>query len=175
MNELDRIIDQLQRAHNGDAWHGDPLMKILHGVTAEHSGVIWLPETHTFHQIVVHITTWQREASRRLTKRNYRELTPDQDWVPTSTSVPPWESALEELNRSHAELVSAISEFDPALLDSVIPNSPNQTYYVLLQGVIQHTLYHAGQIAILKKAFLEVPPGTYPGFLNPEISPDHKS
>ena len=166
MNELDRIIDQLQRAHNGNAWHGDPLMKILEGITAELSGVIWLPETHTFYQIVMHIAAWQREASRRLTERNYRELTPEQDWVPASTSVPPWETALEDLNGSHSDLVLAIRNFDPALLDTVIPNSPNQTYYVLMHGAIQHTLYHAGQIAILKKAFLEPSPGIYPGFLN---------
>jgi hypothetical protein len=36
-------------------------------------------------------------------------------------------------------------------LNELIPGE-RYTFYYLLHGVIQHNLYHAGQIAILKKA-----------------------
>lgn len=167
MNELERIVDQLRRAHSGEAWHGEPLMSILEGISAEHSGVTWLPGTHTFYQLVVHITAWQREAARRLRERIYRELSAEEDWVESGEGSAAWGLALRDLQKSHAELVSAVSGLDPNLLDETLPGSPNQTYYVLLHGIVQHTLYHAGQIAMLKKAFVEHRPGVYPGFLKP--------
>jgi len=39
MTEVERIVDQAQRAFEGDAWHGPSLMAILEGVTAtQHLG-----------------------------------------------------------------------------------------------------------------------------------------
>ena len=35
MTEVERILDQYDRAMNGDAWHGDPVWKILDGISAE--------------------------------------------------------------------------------------------------------------------------------------------
>ena len=35
-------------------------------------------------------------------------------------------------------------------LDALVPGY-DYSYYVMLHGAVQHTLYHAGQIAILKK------------------------
>jgi len=34
MSEIIRIIDQFEREHDGDPWHGSPLSAILDGVTA---------------------------------------------------------------------------------------------------------------------------------------------
>ncbi len=151
MNELDRIIDQLQRTHNGDAWHGDPLIKILEGVTAE-SAARKLPALHSVWELLAHITVWQQESARRLRDRNYRSLSREQDWPSvTDTSQQAWTAAIQALEATHQQLVGNIRDFDPSLLDQVIPGSPNQSYYVMLHGIIQHTLYHAGQISLLRK------------------------
>ena len=151
MNELDRIVDQLQRTHNGDAWHGDPLMKILDGVTVE-VAARKLPGSHSIWELLAHITVWQQESARRLRDRNYRNLPPEQDRPAiTDTSQQAWTEAIEAVEAAHQQLTGIIRNFDPSLLDQVIPGSPNQSYYVVLHGIIQHTLYHAGQIALLKK------------------------
>jgi hypothetical protein len=34
MTELERILEQFERAFDGDPWHGWPLMKLLSGITA---------------------------------------------------------------------------------------------------------------------------------------------
>lgn len=33
MNQIARIVDQLEREHAGDPWHGAPLSAILDGIT----------------------------------------------------------------------------------------------------------------------------------------------
>jgi uncharacterized damage-inducible protein DinB len=47
--------------------------------------------------------------------------------------------------------MKAVRAFPESKLSENAPNR-DHTYYVLLQGMVQHDLYHAGQIAILKKA-----------------------
>ena len=33
--KIERILDQMDRAFSGDAWHGPPLKSVLEGLTAE--------------------------------------------------------------------------------------------------------------------------------------------
>jgi len=52
-------------------------------------------------------------------------------------------------------LLDAVAAVDDSKLNEPIikdPNTPFSTVYVTLHGGVQHDLYHAGQIAILKKA-----------------------
>jgi hypothetical protein len=47
--------------------------------------------------------------------------------------------------------MSAVRAFPESRLSDNAPNR-DHSFYVLLHGMVQHDLYHAGQIAILKKA-----------------------
>jgi hypothetical protein len=62
-----------------------------------------------------------------------------------------WAAAREHLERTHRTLVSEIEPLEDEQLDEPPPNGKT-TRYVQLHGIIQHDLYHAGQIAVLKKA-----------------------
>jgi hypothetical protein len=48
-------------------------------------------------------------------------------------------------------LTKTVSKLSEAALDEKVKGR-RESHYVLLQGIIHHDLYHAGQIAILKKA-----------------------
>jgi len=82
---------------------------------------------------------------------------PDQeDWEPVSDfSEASWEKTKQSLRDTHERLLEAISAVDDSRLDQPIidrPEIPFSSTYVTLHGGVQHDLYHAGQIAILKKA-----------------------
>jgi len=56
---------------------------------------------------------------------------------------------------THQQLLQKIAELNDARLDQPIISDSATTYssvYVTLHGGVQHDLYHAGQIALLKKA-----------------------
>ena len=55
-----------------------------------------------------------------------------------------------ELSLSHDELVKELSTKDNDFLNETVPGS-EYDYYTLIHGIIQHDIYHAGQIVILKK------------------------
>ena len=66
MSEIQRIVDQLEREHTGDPWHGSPLHAILDGVTAAQAAARPLPAAHSIWELVLHMTGWKSEVRRRL-------------------------------------------------------------------------------------------------------------
>lgn len=151
MTELTRIADQLDRAFDGDAWHGDPLMKLLDGVTAAQSALHPIANAHSIWEIVHHLLAWKTAVPFRL-RGEVKELHGADDWPPvTDASEAAWAKCLGDLRGAHNALVAAVRALPQSKLDELVPNR-DHSYYVLMHGMVQHDLYHAGQIAILKKA-----------------------
>lgn len=158
-NEIHHIADQIVRAHEGDAWYGDSTMAVLRGSTAEQASRRPIAEAHTVWELVLHITSWQREVIRRLRTGIVRE--PEQgDWrTVADTSDGAWRAALDDLAAAHRELLAEIERFPADALHTALgderdrPLGSGVTYYVLLHGVVQHNLAHTAQMSLLKKDF----------------------
>ena len=154
MEEMSRIADQLKRAYEGQAWHGPSLKEVLNGVTAEIAVKKPLPASHCIWELVRHIGVWEGAARRRISG-DPAPIPDELDWsAVTDKSVEAWANELAELERGHMQLREAISKLTDADLSK---NAEGQQYsiYFLLHGVIQHDLYHAGQIAILKRSLIQ--------------------
>lgn len=153
--ELERIQDQLKRAFEGGAWHGPAVLEILKGVTAVQAAARPFPNAHNIWELVLHIAAWE-DACRRRLEGDRAELSDSEDWRNmTATDEAAWEQLKALLIEGHRRLRAAIAKTDESRLDEpILPGMPS--VYITLHGVIQHDLYHAGQIAILKKAVSEV-------------------
>lgn len=151
MKESERIQDQLRRAFTGDAWHGPSVLEILANVTATQAAARPVTGAHTIWELVLHIMAWQNACRRRL-QGDRAELPDEEDWTIINDSGDEgWEKTLSALRESYQTLSEAIAKVDDAKLDSPILEGMPSTY-ITLHGAVQHDLYHAGQIAILKKA-----------------------
>ena len=154
-SEVERIRDQFRRAFDGEAWHGPSVLKILEGVTAEQAAEHPVPGAHSIWELTLHIAAWERACRRRLAG-DPAQLTDAEDWEPIDdTSEAAWENTKQKLIENHSELLKAIANVDESRLNEPIMNHPQipfSSVYVTLHGVVQHDLYHAGQIAMLKKA-----------------------
>ena len=79
-------------------------------------------------------------------------LASPEDWPPVGDqSEAAWEQAKVALDRGHQALYDAIARVPESRLDEPILEGMS-TVYVTLHGIIQHDLYHTGQISMLKKA-----------------------
>ena len=152
MSEVERIVEQLRRAFEGNAWHGLALWEILTDVTSQQAFAKSLRNAHSIWEIVNHIAVWESVVRRRIKGEIIGGLSPEQDWPPVvDTSERAWQKTLDSLELGHRQLRDAISgSIDDRLKETVL----GETYsiYHMLHGVVQHDLYHAGQIAVLKKA-----------------------
>lgn len=150
-NECMRIQQQLTRSFAGPAWHGPSVMEILEGVDAAKAAARPISSAHSIWEIVLHIAAWNKAATRRLTG-DRAKLSEEENFPSTGDgSEGAWQQTLEVLRKDHNELHEAIGVLDAARLDEPILEGMTSAYGTL-HGVVQHNLYHAGQIAILKKA-----------------------
>ncbi len=151
MTEIERIRDLFHRAMYGQAWHGPALWPLLSDITAEQAAARPLPNVHTIWALVLHITTWQITVRRRLLGENHSPS--ESQNFPSSYEVSPeaWQRTCHALKQSHEALAAVLADLTIDLDES--PTGSTFPAYALIHGTIQHNLYHAGQIAILKKSF----------------------
>lgn len=145
------IADQLRRAFEGDAWHGPALLELLREVDAATAAAQPLPDVHSIWELVLHVSAWDDAASRRLDGEKV-QLTGTANFpvVPNKPTQTAWHEAVARAKHKHDVLVKTVAAMPESGLRERVPGK-RYDFYFMLHGVAQHALYHAGQIAILKK------------------------
>ncbi|HZD31556.1 MAG TPA: DinB family protein [Candidatus Angelobacter sp.] len=154
MSEIARILDQYDRALHRDAWHGDPVWKILAGVNPRRAFRRLSPATHSIWELVMHMAFWETAVHRRLRKlpkQSVKKLNFPALPEPTAAN---WNYALGTLRASNVAFRETLAQLDETELDKPL-SSARKSVYVEVHGVIQHHLYHAGQMAVLRKILME--------------------
>jgi hypothetical protein len=150
MKETERIAEQLRLAFYGKAWSGPAVMETVEGVTAAVAARKNIPDVHSIWELVHHITAWT-DIVRRRALGEHVEVTPEINFPPVSGSdEADWKRSLQEMRKAEEELRKTILQLSESRLDEPGVKGAHSVY-VLLHGAIQHSLYHAGQIMLLRK------------------------
>lgn len=151
MGETERIVDQLQRSLEGHAWHGPSVLELLSTVNATQALAKPVPDLHSIWELVAHMTAWQDVVRRRLAGEVIHDLPPEQNFPRVGRpDQAAWERAVHDFRESCRALQESIRALADTDLDLPLPGK-KYNRYVTLHGVVQHNLYHAGQIAFLRK------------------------
>jgi uncharacterized damage-inducible protein DinB len=150
MLETTRIADQLRRSQQGGAWHGPALSELLKEVDAAIALRRPAPGAHNIWELLLHITAWQTATTGAVQGKTMPNLNEKEDWPAIGGSDHEWRDAVQRLERSNQELVAALTAFPDQRLGDQVPGR-EYSFYFLLHGLTQHNLYHAGQVALLKK------------------------
>jgi uncharacterized damage-inducible protein DinB len=153
MSECARLADQIRRAFKGEAWHGDSVLKLLSGVRARTAAAHPIKNAHSIWELVLHIAAWD-DAVRRRAGGKAVELSGRKNFPPVSdTSEAAWRQTIQHLKHAHDELVKAVAAFPDSRLQERVPGKTDKyhNFFYMFSGIVQHELYHAGQIALLKK------------------------
>ncbi|OHT45111.1 DinB family protein [Flavobacterium tructae] len=150
MSESKRISNLYQSIYNGDPWLEVNLTKTLENVTAAQAYRKINPNLNTIWEITNHLIQWRRNILNRM--QGEAVITPDHNYfVPVlDPSEAAWEQSLQSLAKSQEAWNTFFQDFDDADLAKIYVNN-GHTYYEHLHGIIQHDVYHLGQIVILKK------------------------
>jgi len=152
MTEVKRILDEYERVMQGNAWHGDPIWQLLDGISAECAAHRAIAGAHTIWEIVMHMTFWEGVAAQRLIGLAAGLDEALNFPAPPAPTEANWQKTREELRASNQTLRQALAKLDAATMDE-LSAAGKRTFYDEAHGVIQHDVYHAGQIALLKKSF----------------------
>jgi uncharacterized damage-inducible protein DinB len=106
---------------------------------------------HTIWETMLHVTAQEDAARRRLEGEPLDSLPPPQSWPPVGdTSPDAWRAARERFEEVHRRLRRAVAEVSDSRLSETVPGR-DYPLYLMLYGVVQHALYHAGQIVLLHR------------------------
>ncbi len=152
------LADLVDRVMTGDPWHAGNVQTLLDGLSAEDAARTPVPAAHSIWQLVLHMTGWAREVQARLDGAPAGEPAAG-DWpaVPVVTEAA-WRRDRAALFAVHAALAAAIRGASPARLDQPVVDHRDRaagtglSTSLTLHGLVHHTVHHAGQIALLRRA-----------------------
>jgi len=151
MNESARLADQLRRAFYGSAWHGPAVMELLKDVDAATAAAKPMRDVHSIWELLLHIEAWDGAGVSRLGGKK-TQLTGKKNFPPMPQPTDStWREAVAAAKQTHDTLVETVAALPVKRLRDRVPGK-RYDFYHMLHGIAQHELYHAGQIAILKKA-----------------------
>jgi uncharacterized damage-inducible protein DinB len=148
--ETEFLADQIHRSCFGGAWHGPALAELVSDLTDEQFDPRVRDGWHSIREIVLHVTAWQKAALGALRGTSMPSLDQpwDGDWPVSGDSR---EEVLRQVRSAAGDLVEAVRALPPEKLGETVPGRDGYNFRFLLTGIVQHNIYHAGQVALLRK------------------------
>lgn len=151
MTHNEAIARRLAEMFDGHAWHGPNVLATLRDLAPAQAAATPVAGAHSIWALALHMDTWQRVVARRLVGDN-SEVGDAENFPP----VPPpdhaaWGALLARLAESDAAVRAAVLASEPARLDPASDQFDERLHRNVL-GAISHLAWHAGQIAILRRA-----------------------
>jgi uncharacterized damage-inducible protein DinB len=150
MNELEAAAEQLRQVHEGPAWHGPSMREALEGVNADIASRRPPGGAHSIWELVLHVAQWEQLMLQSLQGGKIPNVTPEQDFPASGQGEQAWRDLLRRFDEGNRRLRDAMRSFPEGRLRDTVPGR-EYDFAFLVRGAAQHTIYHAGQISILKK------------------------
>ncbi|MBS1531158.1 MAG: DinB family protein [Bacteroidetes bacterium] len=157
MTTSEKLQHELHNVLSGDPWYGNSVYSIIENVRFESAFEKPPGAAHNIAGIVLHMLSWTEEVLDRLNGKA-PSLPLSGDWPETSTpDEQKWQNYVNDLKLVNVNLQRSISEFPEERWDEPVSGEREPSlgtgvsYEGLVDGLIQHHVYHAGQIAILNR------------------------
>ena len=154
---IGNLIRQLQELQEGSRWFDQSFREKIGGLTAAEAFARPHPDLHSVAEQVSHIIEWRKEALRRFEGWRTELMHGPDDWKDNSLlQAEGWPQLLQALYASTGQLIHALEEEDDDYLETPFLNE-GYPFHAIIEGIIQHDLYHLGQIGIVL-SLLRKPP-----------------
>ena len=150
--EVQSIRRNLQNVLDGNPWFGRPIYSILHEI---HPVMVYTKpggHSHSLIELLYHIITWAEFTVKRIQKDTESDMQTfeEMDWRLIDPHIHTWANALEEFKRNHDRIIELLQDKDDDFLKEKV-DYRDYNFRFLLNGLIQHDIYHFAQIAYVKK------------------------
>ena len=150
--EIQSIITNFENTLNGEPWFGRAVYNLLDEI--DEAKVFTKPSDteHSLIKLLWHMNTWAEFVLANFENKNSEELKAieENDWRTIVPKKHSWKKGMEELKSIHKKITEILNTKEDLFLKEMVPNRKFNVRY-MLNGLIQHNIYHAGQVAYLKK------------------------
>jgi heme-degrading monooxygenase HmoA len=149
--EATALAEELRALVHGDPWHGECLEALLADVKPAAAAARPIPGAHTILELALHLAAWTDVARRRLDGEVVKEPAGGDFPAPAGTDARAWTAARDGLLQAHDKLAARVASLSDADLDAGVAGCGYDARF-LVHGAIHHTVYHSGQIGLLRKS-----------------------
>ena len=150
--EIQSIIRRIENINSGEPWFGRAVYIILEEVDAKKAYTKPDNTEHSMIEILYHMITWAGFTLKRIEKDDDMDLAAFEkmDWRIIDPKTHTWKKGLTEFKSIHKKIIQLLNKKDDAFLKEIV-DYRNYNFRFLINGMMEHNIYHLGQIAYLKK------------------------
>ncbi|HET9747588.1 MAG TPA: DinB family protein [Chitinophagaceae bacterium] len=151
--ETQYIIKTFESTLSGQPWFGRAVYEMLE--EANESKVNTKPNgtEHSMLELIWHMNTWAEFALGAIEYRTIEDMKKIEanDWRAIDPEVHTWKKGIDQLRATHNKIIELLKQKgSDAYLKDIVTNR-QYNFRFLLNGLIQHNIYHLGQIAYVNK------------------------
>ena len=155
MTTSEKLIHELTKVLSERPWYGSSVYAIIEPITFEAAYEKPPGSVHNIAEIIMHMVAWTEEVMDRMNGMTASVPTSG-DWPETGApDEQKWQNYVDDLKLVNVNLLGVIQNFPPEQWDDPINDERNRelgtgvSYEALIEGLLQHHVYHSGQIALL--------------------------
>lgn len=150
--EIQYIISTLQKTLDGEPWYGRPVVAMLEEIDPAMAYKKPAANSHSLADLLFHMNSWAEFTLRRLEGDEQKDDTyfDKIDWRAIDPAVHTWQEGLKQFTNFNQQIISILQQKDDHFLKEMV-DFREYNFRFLLNGYIQHNIYHVGQVAYLKK------------------------
>lgn len=150
--EVQSIIKQFETVNTGQPWFGRAVFEILDEVDISKAYIRPAETGHSLAELLYHMITWAEFTLKRLEGDREHDLAVSEklDWREIDQKVHTWDKGMKEFKEVHSKIIAILKTKDDEWLKEIV-DYRKYNFRFLLNGLIQHNIYHLGQIAYINK------------------------
>ena len=148
--EITTLVQKLETLHTGEPWFGRAIFNLLDEVDVRKINLHLNSRGHSMLDLLWHMNTWASFTLKRLEKNQDPDDSGELDWRNPDPRKDTWNKALRLYKATHRKIIRLLKKKTDAYLREKV-DYRDYNYKFLLEGLAEHNIYHAGQIAFLNK------------------------
>lgn len=149
---ITHYVNHFRDVYDGTPWYGDNIVSKLNDLTEELAFTRPREDVHSIAELVAHMTYWRQSLISRLNNDTSfkASVESEENWRdPAQLRAEGWEALRTRFDASQEALAAALARQTDVILTTEY--AKGHTYGHLIQGVIDHDIYHLGQIGLIRK------------------------
>jgi uncharacterized damage-inducible protein DinB len=145
-------ITQLNQLYEKGAWFGDTYLEKLADVSDKEAFTQPMPGVHSIAELVAHVIYWRSPTIKRLSGEKEYQASVDhpENWQSAEhLKAKGWKKLLKEFDESQNKLTALLKAAKPEFFREEY--SAGNSWEYVTEGIIQHDIYHLGQLGLVKR------------------------
>jgi uncharacterized damage-inducible protein DinB len=144
-DQIQQIADAYRAVTIKGAWYGPTVAELIAKTPPELATTPPVPAAHSISELLQHLLLWNERIRNTSESHPMPRWEAEKEWAEPPI---PWKELVARWNQSRDLLEERIRNFPIEDLMKQVPGR-NYPYETMLHGILQHAIYHSGQIAMV--------------------------